>query len=109
MGREDVCSHEHKENSMFVSLVSGGAALIVTLVFASFTYTWSEVGRQDTEKKEWRKEHQEVLDKRFQEIKENQKELASSISQSNDKTQKILEQLLEEQRKLNIINMRKLK
>lgn len=98
---EQSCDHEcvNKENGVFVTLVSSGVALIFTLILASFAYTWSEVKAQDEEKKEWRKEHQQVLDKKFEEVKQAQKELASEIRQDTDKTQQLLQQLLEEQRK----------
>lgn len=97
------CDHEcvNKENGMFIALVSGGVALLTTLIFASFAYTWSETGRQDTEKKEWRKEHQQVLDKKFEEVKDQQKELAKALDQNNDRIQEMLRTLLEEQRKMN--------
>lgn len=88
------------DNGLFVALVSGGVALFTALIFSSFAYTWSETGRQDGEKNEWRKEHQQVLDKKFEEIKTAQKELASNIEQSNDKVFEILQHVLEEQRKL---------
>ena len=100
------CDHDCRDNSissngMFVSLVSGGVTIILTLILGSYGYTWSETGRQETEKHEWRKDHEVVLDKKFDEVKQGQKQLADAVSKNNDQLQQILLQILDEQRKAN--------
>lgn len=97
------CDHDctNKENGMFVSLVSGGLTIIITLILGSYGYTWSETGRQETEKHEWRKDHEVGLDKKFEEVKQGQKQLADAVSRNNDQLQQILLQILDEQKKAN--------
>lgn len=88
-------------NSFFVTMVGGAMALITTLILASYAYTWAESSKNVEEKTQWRKEHQQVLDKKFEEVKQIQERLADKIEQSNDRTRDLLQQVLEEQRRYN--------
>jgi uncharacterized protein YlxW (UPF0749 family) len=95
-------------NRLYLSVVGGAMALSATLILAGFAYTWAESSTNVKEKSEWRKEHQQVLDKKFEEIKANQERLAQKIEQSNDRTRDsndrtrdLLQQVLEEQRRFN--------
>lgn len=88
-------------NSFFVTVIGGAMALITTLILASYAYTWAESSKNVDEKTQWRKEHQQVLDKKFEELTKTQERLAEKIEQSNDRTRDLLQQVLEEQRKYN--------
>jgi membrane-associated HD superfamily phosphohydrolase len=89
------------ENGSKIVLFSIIAGIVTTLLFGSYVYTWSESNGQDVEKREWRKEHQQVLDKRFEEIKQGQKEISAQNEKNYDRTQELLQQLVEEQKKTN--------
>jgi hypothetical protein len=94
---------------LIMKAVTGGAALIVVLVLGSYGYTWSESGRQEEEKNKWRDAHEKALDKRFDEVREGQKQLTEAVNKNNDKTTEVLMQILEEQRRYNQITTRSLR
>ena len=88
------------DNSIKGGLIAVVSTLIGSLLLGSYLYTWSADKEQATEKKEWRSEHNRVLEKSLQEIKETQKadnqENKTYQQQVRETLQKIL---LEQQRK----------
>jgi len=88
-------------NSMMMPIIGGVMALGATLVLGAYGYTWSEMKSEQEEKHQWRTEHQQVLDKKFEEVKQGQEKLVDAITKSTDDTKDILKQMLEEQRKSN--------
>lgn len=88
-------------NGLFLGIATGAMALVVTLILASYAYTWAQSSRDAEEKSQWRKEHQQVLDRKFEEVKQTQERLAQKIEESKDSTRELLQQVLEEQRRYN--------
>ena len=88
------------DNSIKGGLIAVVSTLIGSLLLGGYLYTWSADKEQTTEKKEWRSEHNRVLEKSLQEIKETQKadnqENKTYQQQVRETLQKIL---LEQQRK----------
>lgn len=94
-------------HNILVNIIGGVTVLGITLILGSYGYTWGELKAEQDEKHQWRKEHQEVLDKRFDEIKEGQKELQHGqdnledlVNRNQDNTKDILKEILEEQKKI---------
>jgi septal ring factor EnvC (AmiA/AmiB activator) len=82
-------------------LIGGVLTLTITLLLGSYIYTWSETGRQDDEKQKWRGEHNQVLDKRFDEINKKQDKLEALVTNNNNKTQELLMELINSQHRTN--------
>lgn len=87
-------------NGLLIRILAGVISLGIILILGSYGYTRSEIQAEQDEKKEWRKEHQQVLDKRFNELKQGQDKLTDTINRTTDDTKDILKQILEEQRKV---------
>jgi len=97
---------ENKKNDtrgsdMTIKVLSGVISLGVILVLGGYTYTWSEMKGQEDEKRQWRQEHQRVLDKRFDEIKQGQEKLVDMIDKNTDNTRDMLQQILIEQKRVS--------
>lgn len=87
------------DNSLKGGLVAVVSTLIGSLLLGSYLYTWSADGKQTDEKKEWRSEHNRVLDKNFDELKQNQKNIEKVVTENQKDVQKTLQEILLEQRK----------
>ena len=88
------------DNSVKAGLIGIVATLIGSLLLGSYLYTWSADGKQTEEKKEWRSEHNRVLEKNLQEIKETQKQTAQETKEYQNQVRETLQKiLLEQQRK----------
>lgn len=83
-----------KHARLLTVLISGVVALGTTLILGSYGYTWVEMKAEQEEKRVWRKDFQEQLDKRFAEVKEGQKELADNVRESNTATKDMLQRIL---------------
>lgn len=90
-----------KHVGLLTGIISGLVALGITLILGSYGYTWLEVKAEQEEKRVWRKDFQEELDKKFTEVKDGQKELTTVIHQSNVTTKMMLSEILNEQKKQN--------
>jgi hypothetical protein len=84
-----------KHSGLLMSVISGVTALGVTLVLGSYAYTWVEVKAEQEEKRIWRKEYNDELDRKFSEIKQGQKELSENVRESNTATKDMLKQILD--------------
>jgi len=87
--------------TMTMKVISGVVSLGVVLVLGAYTYTWSEMKSEQDEKRQWRQEHQRVLDKRFDEIKQGQEKLVGMIDKNTDNTRDMLQQILVEQKRVS--------
>jgi len=95
----DVGKGKH-DMTMTMKVISGVVSLGVVLVLGAYTYTWSEMKGEQEEKRQWRQEHQRVLDKRFDEIKQGQEKLVGMIDKNTDNTRNMLQEILIEQRRV---------
>ncbi len=93
-----------KHVGLLASIISGVVALGITLILGSYGYTWLEVKAEQEEKRVWRKDFQEELDKKFMEVKQGQKELTTAIHETNMTTKTMLSEILNEQKKQNRAN-----
>ena len=88
------------DNSIKGGLIAVVSTLIGSLLLGSYLYTWSADKEQTTEKKEWRSEHNRVLEKSLQEIKETQKQTAQETKENQNQVRETLQKIfLEQQRK----------
>lgn len=99
MSKVGDCVHNCLNNSIFVTIMGGVIAFILTLVLGSYGYTWGESKAEREEKTAWRSEHEKGLEKKFDEVKQWQKEITESINKNNDTTKDLLKQILDEQKK----------
>lgn len=81
--------------------LSVSATLIVTLILGSYIYTWNETINQTKEKMLWRDQHERALDKKFDEVRIKQDKIETAIHNANHETMIILQELVNEQKKLN--------
>jgi len=84
-----------------MKLISGVVSLGVVLVLGSYGYTWSESKGEQVEKREWRQEHQRVLDKRFDELKRGQEKLEMTIERNTSSVEAMLQEILNEQKRVS--------
>lgn len=102
MGRwDDDCENHIDRDELMIKIVAGVVSLGTVLVLGAYGYTWSESKSEQTEKKEWRQEHQRVLDKKFDEIKHGQEKLESMINKSDSNVKDMLQRILDEQKKVS--------
>lgn len=97
----DECDSRKGRNDMTMKIISGVVSLGVILVLGAYTYTWSEMKGEQDEKRQWRTEHQRVLDKRFDELKQGQERIAETFNRSSDVTKEMLQQILNEQKRVS--------
>jgi hypothetical protein len=93
--------NDSKGDDMTIKVLAGITSLGTILILGGYGYTWSESKLEQTEKREWRQEHQKGLDKRFEEIKIGQEKLAERIDRGSNATQDMLQRILDEQRRLS--------
>jgi len=93
--------NDSKGDDMTIKVLAGITSLGTILILGGYGYTWSESKLEQTEKREWRQEHQKGLDKRFEEIKIGQEKLVERIDKSSNNTQDMLQRILDEQRRLS--------
>ncbi len=87
------------DNSVKAGLIGIVATLVGSLLLGSYLYTWSADGKQEEEKKQWRSEHNRVLEKNFDDVKENQKNIEKVVTENQKDVQKTLQEILLEQRR----------
>lgn len=90
-----------KHVGLLTSIISGTVALGITLILGSYGYTWLEVKAEQEEKRVWRRDFQEELNKKFTEVKQGQKELVATVTDTNMTTKTMLSEILNEQKKMN--------
>lgn len=88
-------------NTTFAVVIGTSGTLVLSLILGSYGYTASEIDKERVEKREWRKEHQQTLDKKFDEVKDKQDKLAETIDKNNEDVKDILRQMLDEQKRSN--------
>lgn len=88
-------THSGEGSGSLNVFISIGATLIVTLILGSYVYTWLESDNQSKEKKEWRIQHEQTLDKRFDELKLKQDRIETAVHESHDQTALLLQQLID--------------
>lgn len=88
-------------NKLAMTIIGGAVFLGLTLIMGSYGYIWSEMRLEQEEKREWRQEHQRVLDKRFDELKQGQDKLEETVNKSANDTKQILQQILDEQKRVS--------
>ena len=93
--------NDSKGDDMTIKVLAGITSLGTLLILGGYGYTWSESKLEQTEKREWRQEHQKGLDKRFEEIKIGQDKLVERIDRSSNNTQDMLQRILDEQHRLS--------
>lgn len=86
---------------LMLKVMTGVISLGVMLVLGAYGYTWSESRDQAQEKYQWRTEHQKVLDKRFDELKQGQEKVSDKIDKNTDDTREMLQQILNEQKRVS--------
>lgn len=100
----DECDNEcdrSKGDSMTIKVLTGVVSLGTMLVLGAYGYTWSEGRDQNQEKYQWRQDHQRVLDKRFDELKQGQEKLADKIDKNTGDTKELLQKILDEQKRVS--------
>lgn len=100
----DDCEIPKKRNGMINPIISGVVFLGITLIMGSYGYIWSEMKGEQDEKREWRKEHQQVLDKRFDKLEQGQDKIQESVNRNEIDNKVLLNEILIEQRKANEVN-----
>lgn len=105
MGKVEECVHNCLNNSLFVSIMGGTIAFILTLVLGSYGYTWGESKADTEEKAQWRSEHEKLLERKFEEVRQGQEKLKDSFERTNTDTRELLKQILDEQRRANQMNV----
>lgn len=93
------------ENSTFATIVGVILTLLIMLLLGSYGYTWNGLEEERKEKNDWRKAHNEQLEKKFLEVRQSQEKLTDAVNKTSDKTTELLQQLLDEQRKANQLRM----
>lgn len=101
MTKVQECVHNCLNNSMFVSMMGGTIAFILTLVLGSYGYTWGESKADGEEKAQWRAQHERLLERKFEEVRQGQEKLKDSFERTNTDMKELLKQILEEQRRSN--------
>ena len=105
---KDKCDHIHDceienkktEQKVIMSFLSGIISLGLVLVLGSYGYTWSETKSGQEEKREWRKEHQAILDKRFDALERGQDKIERTLDIKINETKDMLQQILNEQQRV---------
>lgn len=96
-----MAQNDLKGDDMTVKILAGITSLGTLLILGGYGYTWSESKLEQTEKREWRQEHQRGLDKRFEEIKVGQDKLVERIDRGSNITQDMLQKILDEQHRIS--------
>lgn len=96
----------HKHNSreewnIAMKFISGVVSLGTVLVLGAYGYTWSETKTEQEEKRNWRVEHQRVLDNKFDELKKGQEKLEGVLNVGILDTKYMLQRILDEQKRLS--------
>jgi esterase/lipase len=91
---------------LMLKIIAGVVSLGTILVLGAYGYTWSEMKGEQDEKRQWRTEHQRVLDKRFDELKQGQEKINDTVNRNTDDTKMMLQQILDEQKRVDS-NMRR--
>jgi hypothetical protein len=99
------CDSRRKGLDMTIKLLGGVISLGTVLVLGGYGYTWSEMKFEQEEKRQWREKHQQVLDKKFEEVKQGQEKLTELINRKEETNNNLLEKILDEQRKANEYRM----
>lgn len=98
----DECHNDdRKGDDMAMKVLAGVVSLGTILVLGGYGYTWSESRVQEQERYQWRAEHQRVLDKRFDEVKQGQEKLADKLDKNTDDAKGMLQQILNEQKRVS--------
>lgn len=98
---EDKCERSNHEIVVFMRLLSGIISLGIVLILGSYGYTWVEARGEQTEKRDWRRDHQSQLDKQIIELKRGQERLEDSMNRSSEETRRMLQRILDEQGRLS--------
>jgi hypothetical protein len=86
---------------LMLKIIAGVISLGTILVLGAYGYTWSEMKGEQDEKRQWRTEHQRVLDKRFDELKQGQEKINDTVNRNTDDTKMMLQQILDEQKRVS--------
>ncbi|MEM4360110.1 MAG: hypothetical protein QXT45_06240 [Candidatus Bilamarchaeaceae archaeon] len=84
------------DSSRFVEI---GFGVMFTLIVGSYAFTWGISKDEQQEKQQWRDRHEARLEKKFDEINQNQKELTEAVYKSKEDMKELLLEILREQRK----------
>lgn len=87
--------------SLILKFIGAFASLGVVLILGAYTYTWNEMKDEQEEKRQWRMEHQRVLDKKFDEVRKGQDRLEDVVNKNTNDTKDILVEILIEQKKVS--------
>lgn len=90
-----------EQNGMKAALIGVVGTLAASLLLGSYIFTWSADTKQQQEKDKWRGEHTRVLEKNFDEIKSNQKQIEKTVTENQKEIQKALQEIIAGQRKTN--------
>ena len=83
------------------AIIGAMCTLFVLVVVGSFGYSMSIEQSQNTEKERWRSEHNRVLDRRFDEVKQGQEKIEKKVEQAADRTDELLREILMQQQLTN--------
>ncbi|MEM0272919.1 MAG: hypothetical protein QW514_10300 [Thermoprotei archaeon] len=81
--------NNNKNNGVLATVLGVICSMLVALVFGSYIYTWGESERIAHESRVWREEHMRILDKKFDEIKSEQKSIIHMIETQHQMLDKI--------------------
>jgi hypothetical protein len=96
----DECDNA-KGDDMTIKVLAGVISLGTILVLGGYGYTWSESKTQEQEKYQWRQDHQRVLDKRFDELRQGQEKLADKLDRNTSSVEGMLQKILDEQKRVS--------
>jgi hypothetical protein len=97
----DISDPCKRGNDMTMKVLTGVVSLGTLLVLGAYGYTWSEGRDQNQEKYQWRQDHQRVLDKRFEELRQGQDKLADKLDKNTGDTKEMLQKILDEQKRVS--------
>ena len=90
------------ENGQAVKFILGvSGTLLVLVVIGSYGFTLAVEQSLITEKERWRSEHNRVLDRRFDEVKQGQEKIEKKVEQTAEKTGELLKEILMQQQLTN--------
>lgn len=87
------------DSNIVATIIGVTCTLMSTLLLGGYAYTWSMSEKEEQEKREWRQHHSEMLDKRFDEVKQKQDKLMETVNDSMIDVRELLKQILDEQAK----------
>ena len=96
----DECDNE-RGRDMTMKVLAGVISLGTILILGAYGYTFSQSRDDAQEKYQWRQDHQRVLDKKFDEVKQGQEKLADKLDRNTSSVEGMLQKILDEQKRVS--------